>query len=358
VGDVLHERPPFPCDEDLAGDCDTCNPEKFQLALDAGNCDSVGSVAFPGAREDWLRLLETGMHVVGTGSSDSHEPDKDEAGYPRTFIRAPTDEPAQVRPSMINDAFDKGDVLMTNGPFIRVNIGDVGMGGRASAAGGRVVLHITVDSAPWVRVRTLNVLRGLERVASIPVDKTGRFEANVEIDTPADTFLVVEAVGTDGLFPSIFNNEVPPLQFTDVLGSIGGSFGFGGDVPNALKPALTSVTTPYALTNPIYVDADADGEWTPPRVLPTPGEDLIALNAARRAERRAQLSLRQNDGPLRLRPWVATEAEARAEEARAMWQRLPLRKRITLSRLPPWLWPSNDQRDIRRVLMQFVRHAH
>jgi hypothetical protein len=35
-----------------------------------------------------------------------------------------------------------------------------------------------------------------------------------------------------------------------------------------------------------------------------------------------------------------------------------MRKKITLSHLPRWLWPSDDPRDIRRVLVQFVRHAH
>jgi hypothetical protein len=55
---------------------------------------------------------------------------------------------------------------------------------------------------------------------------------------------------------------------------------------------------------------------------------------------------------------VPTEEEAAQEAAQEAWASVPMRKKITLSHLPRWLWPSDDPRDIRRVLVQFVRHAH
>ena len=54
---------------------------------------------------------------------------------------------------------------------------------------------------------------------------------------------------------------------------------------------------------------------------------------------------------------VPTEQEIREQRALEAWNAMPVRKRLTLSRLPRWLWPSNDPRDIRRSLVQFTRHV-
>jgi hypothetical protein len=54
---------------------------------------------------------------------------------------------------------------------------------------------------------------------------------------------------------------------------------------------------------------------------------------------------------------VPTEEEALHAAALEAWNAIPVRKRIALSRLPRWLWPSNDPRDIRRSLVQFTRHV-
>ncbi len=348
VGDVMREIAGRKCrplaDGTEVDEC-PCDEDTFKYQLEQGNCSGarVGDVAFPGVVEDWIKLLESGRHVVGTANSDSHEPEKDEPGCPRTYVRVPSDEPAQVHPDDIVAAFDAGDVLMSNGPFIRVSVegddGPKGMGATASAADGHFRAHIHVDTAPWVVADTLNVYLGAELVHTEAVAGAGVHDVEVDVDAPRDGFLLVEVTGRESMFPSVFPNEVPPLQFTDVIGSLGSSFGLGGNA-DALKPALTFVTTPYALTNPVYLDADGDGEVTPTRTLDA---------NARVTQEQPTVSL--------VRPvaWVATEAEA-AAEVRAAWEAIPLRKRIALSRLPRWLWPSNDPRDIRRVLVQFVNH--
>ena len=43
-------------------------------------------------------------------------------------------------------------------------------------------------------------------------------------------------------------------------------------------------------------------------------------------------------------------------DAKRRWLAMPLRKRLELQRFPRWLWPTDDPKDIRRVLMQFTRH--
>lgn len=364
AGDVLREFPGPECGDDVPDEECNCVPEncagdnaavceaRTDAQIEADRCDpSKFPVAFPGVVDDWFHLLQTGKKVVGTANSDSHEPEKEEPGSPRTYFRAPTDDPAQVSPDDVVAAFKAGDLLMTNGPFVRVKIGETGMGG--TVFGTSHTLQIHVEQAPWVKADQARVFVGDGEAIRVlgPFD-VAHPVADLEVELEGidgDSFVVVEVASfaeQSSLFPSVYPNEIPPLQFTDVIGALGSSFGLGA-VEGALQPRLTFVTTPYALTNPIYVDADSDGAFAPGRTIPgQPGGAQIASSPPS-----PQLGL--------TRPVVTvpTEQEARQREALEAWNAIPVRKRIALSRLPRWLWPSNDPRDIRRSLVQFTRHV-
>lgn len=345
VDDVVRDRGTRTCPNE-ADEC-ACDEEVFNFQREQGRCDIQGDIAFPGVVDDWMKILETGTRVVGTANSDSHEPEKDEPGSPRTYVKVPLDDPSQVLPDHIVQGFHDGDVLMSNGPFVRVTAtgaGDpAGMGDTVTAADGKVTLAIHVDSAPWVVPDTLRIFRNgaVVHKSSLPGGGAHDLPA-IELDAGSDGFLLVEVSGKESLFPVVYPNEIPPLQFTDVIGSIGASFGLG-DEPDALEPQLLFVTHPYALTNPIWIDGDGDGAVTPVRDLPVPGAARVAGKTPRIAGVMKQVDV----------PWVATADEAAREE----WLKVPLRKRLALKRLPRWLWPSDDPRDVRRSLLQFVRHC-
>ncbi len=353
-GDVFRERPSQDCDDTIAGDCD-CDLAKAQSRASAQECNEDLGIGFPGVIEDWFNILMTGKRVVGTANSDSHEPNKEEPGNPKSYVRVPVDVPSTVTRDDIVKAFAQGDVLMTNGPFLDVKVlgsgAAVGMGG--TAKGASLTVNVQLRTTDWVKVDQLVVfVNGVEAARQdVPADAGRTHDAVFELDGIGDDgFLVVEASGTESMFPSVYPNEVPPLQFTDVLGSLGDSFGFGSD-PNRLRPEVTSTTTPYALTNPIWIDADSDGEVTPQTTLP----NVEAATAARRTVPAAPgfgaLPAWSTQGA-----YVPTEDEVRTELERAAFEALPLRKQIELSRMPRWLWPSDDLRDVRRVLAQFARH--
>ncbi|MBM4281051.1 MAG: hypothetical protein FJ137_09925 [Deltaproteobacteria bacterium] len=356
AGEILRDRPGPTCGDDVDdADC-SCTDRVCAAAaavcdarqaaqVAAGRCnvdDTRYDVAFPGVVDDWIKLLLSGKRVVGTANSDSHEPEKEEPGSPRTYIRAPSDDPAQLTPDAIVKAFADGDVLMTNGPFVRVTIDGKGLG--QTVTGATQTLSIHVEQAPWVKADTLKVFSGTTVVHEEPFDGT-KNDFTITVATPADTVLLVEVSSTkesSTLFPSIYPNEIPPLQFTDVIGSLGSSFGFGV-VEGALQPRAVSVTTPFAMTNPIWVDVNGDG-FDAPRSIP-------GVQAQTAAHAPPSFSL--------TRPVVTvpTAEEARRQEARAAWEALPLKKKLALSHLPRWLWPSNDPRDVRRSLVQFTRHS-
>ena len=126
---------------------------------------------------------------------------------------------------------------MSCGPFVRFEAvkadGDpVGLGGRVMADGnGDVLFHATIEAPTWM---TLTEARLWENGVVIDVfDLTGaadpvvRFDDDLTVAPDADAWYALEVVGTGSLSP---------------IGS----------------------GSPYALTNGIEVDADGDGDWTPP----------------------------------------------------------------------------------------------
>jgi hypothetical protein len=77
-----------------------------------------------------------------------------------------------------------------------------------------------------------------------------------------DVFLIAEAVGSSNMFPVITPKEDPPSNISDalegVIGGLGVTEGFGsGD--GITGPGFLQAVTPYALTNPIWLDIDANG---------------------------------------------------------------------------------------------------
>ena len=220
-----------------------------------------------------------------------------------------------------------------------------------TVTGATIKLNIDVQQASWIKADTINVYRSGELVETIAF--AGNKTVAVDVPFTLDGFLVVEVLSTAqsaSLFPSIYPNEIAPVQFTDVIGSLGSSLGLGS-VEGALEPELIFVTTPYALTNPIWVDADGDGAVTPTARIPGVDDQGAAQPRTARSTTTPTVGT-----PMLVT--VPTEAEANNAAARAAWDALPLKRKLALQRLPQWLWPSNDPRDIRRVLVQFVRHAH
>ena len=62
------------------------------------------------------------------------------------------------------------------------------------------------------------------------------------------------------MFPQVTGNEYAPVDINAIIGALGAGFSFG---PAGLKPNPTYPLTPFAITNPIWVNVDG-GQWTPP----------------------------------------------------------------------------------------------
>lgn len=193
---------------------------------------------------EWFQLLNAGRRFAATGNSDSHKLVSEEAGYPRNFIRVGRDAPSEVREDEIVRAVKSNRILVTNGPFLTVRAnGKHGLGDRFSSGGGPVRIAVELQSAPWVDVSQVNLVANGEVVERRLVPETNRVHKGTfefRVQPAVDTWYVVVARGNRSLAP-----VVPDLPGQPVY--------------------------PFAFTNPIWVDADGDGRFTP--AVPTAGAE-------------------------------------------------------------------------------------
>jgi hypothetical protein len=100
---------------------------------------------------------------------------------------------------------------------------------------------------------------------AVPAGQGTNFEAIVHLNLTQYAWVVAEATGSGNMFPVLTPTEFPPLDATVIIQAL--SIGLDlSTLPIAasLKPARTHTSTPYAITNPIWVDIDGNG-FTPPK---------------------------------------------------------------------------------------------
>jgi hypothetical protein len=176
-------------------------------------------------RADWLWLWLSGEPRTATANSDSHrfgEP----VALPRTYVQMPDDALPAFDEAAFVRALREGRAIGTTGPFVELALGGAGIGD--TFRGGSGALRVRVQAAPWVPVSTLRVWNGAEIAAERPIG-AGQ-TAEVPLDFARDSFVWVEVLGE----------------------------------PDETFRAIAPGFPPLAFTNPVRVDADDDGRWTPP----------------------------------------------------------------------------------------------
>jgi hypothetical protein len=355
---VRNFRVPEGVFEDPGNGCPLVPGELYRTWENEEEC-TPGTIAWPGEVDDWMALLTTGKKIIGTANSDSHEPTSGEPGFPRTYVKVPSDRPGLVRPEHVASGLRSGDALMTYGPIIDVVVegedsGSMGDLVRAGA-GGTVTVRVGIRSADWAPADRLEIWANGLMVASNDLEKPSnpeRQEFTAELTLATDAHIEVIADGHTSLFPVIWPHEIPPLDFEDILTSIGGSFGFdigGGN----LLPSRVHKATAYALTNPVWVDVDGDGEYTPPRALPPLPESEFQTASRRTAKIGAAEMAHLKEELPRLTGAADPTATPRGAQILEQLQAMPHTKRHELlHHLPPYLWPTDHPADVRRLITQ------
>lgn len=244
-------------------------------------CDG-DTIVHPGGLDDWYNLLNyprpTGEYkkYTATGNSDSHGDHLDPPGLPRNFFFVGHDDPERVTSADLVGALQKHHNIVSNGPFVDFTV-DGGKIGSEVTASGAVDVNVQIRAVPWIgadRFRIVangEVVRDLDPAQTddywgwvpIELDANGEFEGTYSVSVDRDTWFVVEVESDTSMFPIIEPQDIPPFNFADVIGSLAGAFGFGAGV-EGLEPEFVFPLTGFAFTNPIWVVADGDGEFTPP----------------------------------------------------------------------------------------------
>ncbi|MFZ5894536.1 MAG: CehA/McbA family metallohydrolase [Myxococcota bacterium] len=182
---------------------------------------------------EYFALLNFGRRYTATGNSDSHRLIINWAGYPRTYVRVPDDQPGNVSAVDVARAVNDGHAIVANGIFLVVSAnGHAGPGD--TLVGPRVTLEMEARAPSWVDLSRVEVwvnggLFSTSPTMAKPVPG-GRLVWQVELDLRLDSWIVVVAQGNEPMTPVFYGRRV----------------------------------LPFAFTNPIFVDADENGVFRAP----------------------------------------------------------------------------------------------
>jgi hypothetical protein len=135
---------------------------------------------------------------------------------------------------------EQGRITMTNGPFLEASIEKAGPGDQVTLKDGTGTLRIKVQCANWLDVDHVGVFVNGRLAPTLEwtreshpdffEDGVVKFERGILLKFTTDTHVIVAAHGD--------NASTAPVM------------GQGSGIP-------------LAITNPIFVDADGDGKFTP-----------------------------------------------------------------------------------------------
>lgn len=192
---------------------------------------------------DWLHLLNLGIYFPIVGTSDSHTIARGEPGYSRTYIYYSGEEAENLNADTLLDALKKGHSFLTNGPIVDFSINKTHIPGDTfTAKDGEAAVGIQVQCSPWISLSEVRLIINGERKMIFPVtadtESIIKFSEEIGLTLTEDSYIVVEVLGNQSLFP--------------VLQS------------RARSGLLENATLPYALTNPIFIDVDGNGQFDAP----------------------------------------------------------------------------------------------
>ncbi len=230
---------------------------------------SDGKASFPGVVETWFTMLDRGHKATGMGTSDAHHLLGDEPGYARTllFVGKGKDTPGGFTRDDVVRAIRGHHAITTTAPFLDMTIGTGMIGDTIVAPGGGIDVRVRVRAPTWGAVNRLVIYSNSAIVAdqTIPAAQGTDYETMVHLNLTKDAWVVAEVYGVTNMFPVSTPVELPPLDATVIIKALSAGLDLSSlPVTATLKPDQIHTSTPYAITNPIWVDIDGNG-WNPPK---------------------------------------------------------------------------------------------
>ncbi len=177
-------------------------------------------------------MTNMGLAKTLASGSDSHR-ENDPIGMPRNWIKLDRDAVREGRQNLVFPVRERR-MFVSCGPFVRFMTEDrsAGLGDRiVPDSEGRVSFWVEVQAPDWIGLEEVRLWRDGVPIATVPITTEGsgvRLETTFTDEPEQDAWYAVEVIGSGSMLPVHSNGP------------------------------------PYALTNPIEVDVDGDGTWTPP----------------------------------------------------------------------------------------------
>ncbi len=195
------------------------------------------------AIKDWLNLINRGHYYPIVGSSDSHGIDRSEPGYSRTYVLFGEKKGQRFNEDRLIQAIKSGKSFASNGPLIEFLVNDTfTFGDTLTDSDGEVNVKIKVWSAPWISVDQISLIVNGKRKMGFPshrdTSRVVKFYKDFPLKISEDSFLIVEVIGRTSLFPVMQRH--------------------------AHSGRIEDANTPYALSNPVFVDIDGNSVFDPP----------------------------------------------------------------------------------------------
>jgi hypothetical protein len=149
--------------------------------------------------------------------------------------------------------------------------GDERLGPGSDVDGASVDLTIEVSTPGWFTIDQVELYENGRLIEAwdtddIDHDAVLNFSETITVTPERDSWYVVIAAGGDDLSPVFTPVEFPPIFLEDVVTGALAGIGLSDFLSEAVPVPRAFPIHPYALTNPIWVNADGDGEFTPPGI--------------------------------------------------------------------------------------------
>jgi hypothetical protein len=236
--------------------------------------------------DDWYALMGFGVTLTATGNSDTHGSSNIEAGFPRSYVRVADDSVPAFDETEFVGAVRARRVVATTGPFLTLRAGAEAEGGMVvptkTSTGAVVSVSLRLQSASWVKVDVVRLLVDGRVIKTWNVPSTNGAPASLfEIDDEpvsvlADAAITAEAEGATPLPPWMVGEFLLDPNMVHLCG-------------DPAQPGMI----PFAVTNPVFVDADGDGVfratmaatraaavhdvWVPPPIGPNDCNPLAGI---------------------------------------------------------------------------------
>jgi hypothetical protein len=195
---------------------------------------------------DWFALLNYGHRITGLGSSDTHDVNRYLLGQGRTYVFCEEADASTIDVAAVCDSILAGRALISFGLLTEMTVNErFRVGDLVSVKDGKVQVRVTVSGPSWVTADKLEIFANGLCVGCASIAATEEIlKREVEFELgpfPHDVFLVAVATGP-GLTAPFW------------------------DTPRPYQPDSPTFTPRFlGATNPIRVDGDGDGDFTPAR---------------------------------------------------------------------------------------------